>query len=279
MSDVLRLRQGLGARLRELRKDARLDGRQFSTAAGWHWSKTSRIETGKRSPSEADIAVWCEVCDASLALPDLVAALRNVEAQWTEWKRIAASGHARRQRRSVEIEGNARLQRVYAPVVLPGLLQTEAYARAVLTQCIRFLATPDDIDQAVAARMQRQQVLRRERHRFVLLADEAALYKTVGDDTVMAGQLRHLLATAFDNPRLIFGVVPLTAPFTYITTSFDLLDNRMALIETISAELTVVTVSELALYEKAWKALSAQAKYGDAARNAIESALAVRELR
>ncbi|MBO0855530.1 MAG: helix-turn-helix domain-containing protein [Nocardia sp.] len=276
VSDVLRLRQALGARLRDLRKDARLDGRQFSAAAGWHWSKTSRIETGKRTPSEADIELWCQVCDAGLALPDLVAALRNVEAQWTEWKRIAASGHTRRQQRAVEIEGQAKLQRVYAPVVLPGLLQTEAYARAVLAQCIRFLGTPDDLDDAVTARMRRQQVLDRVRHRFVLLADEAALYKTVGDDAVMAGQLRHLLDTAFDNPRLIFGVVPLTAKFTYITTSFDILDNRVALIETISAELTVVTESELALYEKAWKELSKQAVYGDGARKLITSALATR---
>jgi transcriptional regulator with XRE-family HTH domain len=277
VSDVLRLRQALGARLRELRKDARLDGRQFSTAAGWHWSKTSRIENGRRTPSEGDIATWCDVCNARLALPDLIAALRNVEAQWTEWKRVAASGHARRQQRAVEIEGQARLQRVYAPVVLPGLLQTEDYARAVLAQCIRFLGTPDDLDDAVAARMKRQQVLQQNRHRFVILADEAALYKTVGGDAVMTGQLQHLLEAAFDNPRLIFGVVPLTAPFTYITTSFDLIDNRMALIETISAELTVVTVSELGLYEKAWKALSRQAMYGDAAREAIRSALAERD--
>ncbi|MFD4403870.1 helix-turn-helix domain-containing protein [Nocardia sp. NPDC058499] len=276
MTDVLRLRQALGARLRELRRDARLDGRQFSLAAGWHWSKTSRIETGKRTPSEADIGVWCEVCDARLAKPDLVAALRNLEAQWTEWKRVTASGHARRQKRAVEIEGQARLQRVYAPVVLPGLLQTEDYARAVLAQCIRFLDTPDDLEVAVAARMQRQLVLHQIRHRFVLLADEAALYKTVGDDAVMAGQLRHLLDTAFDNPRLIFGVVPLTAEFTYITTSFDLLDNRVAMIETISAELTVVTASELALYEKAWKALSKQAAYGDRARELIAGALDAR---
>lgn len=274
MSDVLQLKQALGARLRDLRKDARLDGRQFSANAGWHWSKTSRIENGKRTPSEDDIAVWCQICDAQLAQPDLVAALRNVEAQWTEWKRVAAVGHARRQRRAVDLEGQAKLQRVYAPVVLPGLLQTEDYARAVLRQCIRFLGTADDLDDAVTARMQRQQVLHQIRHRFVFLADEAALYKTVGDAAVMAGQLQHLLDTAFDNPRLIFGIVPLNAPFTYITTSFDLIDNRMALIETISAELTVVTLSELDLYERAWNALSKQAAYGHQAQQLIEKALA-----
>lgn len=67
-----------------------------------------------------------------------------------------------------------------------------------------------------------------------------------------------------------------TAEFTYITTSFDLLDNRVAMIETISAELTVVTASELALYEKAWKALSKQAAYGDRAQELIADALDTR---
>ncbi|MGQ4619085.1 helix-turn-helix domain-containing protein [Nocardia sp. R7R-8] len=48
MSGAARAKVALGARLRELRKDAGLDGRQLSTAAGWHWSKTSRIEHGKQ---------------------------------------------------------------------------------------------------------------------------------------------------------------------------------------------------------------------------------------
>ncbi|RJO78407.1 XRE family transcriptional regulator [Nocardia panacis] len=267
-------RQVLGARLRELRKDARLDGRQFSTAAGWHWSKTSRIEHGKQSPSEDDVAVWCRVCDAELALPDLIAALRNVEAQWAEWKRITATGHARRQRRGVELEGRTRLLRVYTVVLLPGLLQTEDYARAVLTQCIRFLGTHDDLTDAVAARMERQQVLHRGNHRIATLVHESALHTVVGDPRVMADQLRRLLDVAFDNPRLIFGVVPLDAEFIYTTTSFDMFDQRMALVETISAELTVTRPSELRYYEQAWAGLHRQARYGEQAKEIVRGALA-----
>ncbi|MFI9503974.1 helix-turn-helix domain-containing protein [Nocardia sp. NPDC052566] len=266
-------RQALGARLRELRKDARLDGRQFSTAAGWHWSKTSRIEHGKQAPSEDDVAVWCRVCEAELAFPDLVATLRNVEAQWAEWKRVAATGHARRQRRGIELEGRTRLLRTYSVLLIPGLLQTEAYARAVLAQCIRFLGTRDDLEDAVAARMERQQILHRGNHRVVTLVDEAALHTAVGETATMAAQLRHLLTVGFDNPRLIFGVVPLDAPFIYTTTTFDLLDQRLALVETISAELTITTPSELRYYEHAWAALHHQARYGDQAQEMIESAL------
>ncbi|WP_225728047.1 MULTISPECIES: helix-turn-helix transcriptional regulator [unclassified Nocardia] len=266
-------RQVLGARLRELRKDARLDGRRFSTAAGWHWSKTSRIEHGKQAPSEDDVAIWCRVCDAELALPDLIAALRNVEAQWAEWKRVAATGHARRQRRGIELEGRTRLLRTYTVVLVPGLLQTEAYARAVLAQCIRFLGTHDDLAEAVAARLERQQVLRRGNHRIATLVHESALHTVVGDAGVMTEQLHRLLETAFDNPRLIFGVVPFDSEFIYTTTSFDMFDQRMVMVETISAELTVTRPSELRYYEQAWAALHRQARYGDQAKELIRSAL------
>lgn len=273
MTEVLRARAALGARLRELRKDARLDGAQFSVLAGWNKSKTSRIELGRQTPNESDLEIWCQTCQAPLALPDLLASLRNVEAQWAEWKRIAAAGHSRRQRRQVDLEGRAALQRTYAPIVLPGLLQSEDYARAVLAQCIRFLGTPDDLEDAVAARMRRKEVLRRPRHKFVLLADEAALYKTVGGSSVMAAQLQDLLDSAFELPRVLFGIVPLKAEFTYLTTSFDLFDNRLALVETVSAELTVVTASELALYERVWRSLQGQAVYGERAKAIVAAAL------
>ncbi|MEV0293199.1 helix-turn-helix transcriptional regulator [Nocardia sp. NPDC050710] len=273
MTDVLRAKQGLGARLRELRKDAHLDGRQLSQAAGWHWSKTSRIEHGKQTPSENDVAIWCRVCDAELALPDLIASLRNVEAQWAEWKRIAATGHARRQLQSVDLMARTRLLRTYSSILIPGLLQTEDYARAVLRTCIDFLGTRDDLEEAVAARMERQRALRQGPIKTMMLVDQAALLTTVGDREVVRGQLEHLLSSAFGNPRLVFGVIPTGAVFIYTTTSFDLWEHTMVQVETISAELTVTTPSELAYYEKAWAALHRQARYGDQAKALITAAL------
>ncbi|WP_308014567.1 helix-turn-helix domain-containing protein [Nocardia coffeae] len=273
MNGAARAKVALGARLRELRQDAGLDGRQLSTAAGWHWSKTSRIEHGKQMPSESDLAVWCRVCDATLALPDLVAALRNVRAQWAEWRRITAAGHTRRQQRGRELESETRELRIYNPTIVPGLLQTEPYARAVLAQCIGFLGTLDDLDTAVLARMSRQNILRTGGTRVAVLINEAALHTTLGDDEVMAGQLRHLLYVAFGNPRLHFGIVPLRAEFVYLSGSFHLFDRRQALIETASAELTITAPSELELYERLWGGLHTKAVYGDAARALIANAL------
>ncbi|WP_067647400.1 helix-turn-helix domain-containing protein [Nocardia harenae] len=276
MNGAARAKAALGARLRELRRDAGLDGRQLSTAAGWHWSKTSRIENGKQMPSEADLAAWCRVCDVPLALPDLVAALRNVRAQWSEWRRITATGHTRRQQRGREIESTARQLRIYNPTIVPGLLQTEDYARAVLAQCIGFLGTPDDLEAAVAARLERQGIVRTGGTRVAALVHEAALYTTLGNDAVTSAQLRHLLDVAFGNPRLSFAILPLTAEFVYLSGSFHLFDGRQALIETASAELSITAPGELELYERLWAGLCGHAVSGDAARALITSALAAR---
>jgi transcriptional regulator with XRE-family HTH domain len=272
VNDVARGRQALGARLRELRKDAGLNGRQLSAAAGWHWSKVSRFETGERTPSESDLATWCRICGAEYALPDLVASLRNLRAQWLEWKRVTAGGHARRQRRGVKLDTDAHAVRLYSAVLVSGLLQTEAYARAVLSTCIGFLGTFDDLDAAVAARMERGRALRRGRTKFSVLLHEPVLYTQVGDDETRDRQLRHLLEIGFGNPRLVVGIVPTNYRFVYTTTSFALYDARLALVETLSAELSVTTPSELVLYEKAWDGLRHQAAYGDDARELISRA-------
>ncbi|WP_327110757.1 helix-turn-helix domain-containing protein [Nocardia sp. NBC_01730] len=92
-SGVEQARAAFGARLREVRKAAHLSGVQLAAEAGWHSAKVSRIEHGKQTPSESDIATWCQLCDAELLLPDLRAALANIEALWQEWRRIAAAGH------------------------------------------------------------------------------------------------------------------------------------------------------------------------------------------
>ncbi|WP_169811196.1 Scr1 family TA system antitoxin-like transcriptional regulator, partial [Nocardia amamiensis] len=138
MTAVNDAKRDLGARLRELRRAARLNGQQLAGLAGWHPAKVSRVERGHQIPSEDDIRAWCELTGAVLHIPDLIASVRNVRAAYLEWQRIAASGLTRRQQQSLEIEGAARLVRGWENELVPGLLQTEPYARAVLSVCIDF---------------------------------------------------------------------------------------------------------------------------------------------
>jgi transcriptional regulator with XRE-family HTH domain len=272
MTGVEQSRQAFGARLREMRKAAHLTGVQLAADAGWHSAKVSRIEHGKQTPSDNDLAEWCRLCGAELLLPDLRASLANIEALWQEWRRIAATGHAQQQRRRIELEARASTIRNYENAVIPGLLQTEPYARAVLETCIDFVGGIDDIDRAVTARIARQRILHQGTHRISILLAEQTLYTTVGDDDVMTGQLERLI-DLMPLPRLGLGIIPRTADFLYTTTCFVLLDRRIAEVETISAGLTITQPRELAYYEKTWAALHRQARYGDAARALITDAL------
>ncbi|MGK8559478.1 helix-turn-helix domain-containing protein [Nocardia gipuzkoensis] len=276
MTNVGEARRDLGARLRGLRVAARLRGYQLAEQAGWHPAKVSRIENGTQSISEDDLAAWCRITDAESEHPDLLATVRNISAAWMEWRRIVGHGYASHQRQISGLEDRSELLRGYDPQVFHGLLQTADYARALLEAGMKFLNTSRDLDEAVAARMERQKVLRHGRHRFYLLVGEQALRTTVGDDMVMIEQLRHVL-DLMSLPRLVFGIVPADSPYFRRTTDFVLYDRRKVLVETITAESTVTQPREIALYEKVFNALTEQAVHGDMARKLITAELERRQ--
>src|SRR5262249_6170916 len=152
-------RVALGIRLRDLRRDAGLSATQLATVNGWQPSKVSKIEHGRQTPSENDLSAWCEHCAALDQLPDLIAAVRSIETQFSEWRRILRSGTKRRQEESAKTYDKARLFRIWEPAVIPGLLQTREYATEVLAVTIDFLQIPDDAEAGAAARVERQRVL------------------------------------------------------------------------------------------------------------------------
>src|SRR6202046_2842896 len=80
-----RARRELAERLREIRRDAGLTARALSAAAGWHESKTSRIESAKQAPSDADIRSWCRICGVDDRAADLIAASRTADSLYVEW--------------------------------------------------------------------------------------------------------------------------------------------------------------------------------------------------
>ncbi|MFE6859666.1 helix-turn-helix domain-containing protein [Nocardia sp. NPDC057668] len=272
MTNVRQARRDLGARLRDLRLAAHLRAYQLAEQARWSASKVSRIENGAHSLTEADLEIWCRLTGAELAYPDLRATLRNVNAAWMEWRRIVGTGHARHQGEIGGLESRTELLRSYDPQVFHGLLQTENYARAILTAAAGFLHISQDLNTAIAARMQRQAVLRQGRHRFYFLVGEQALYATVGSSEIARGQLSHLL-DAMTLPNAVIGIVPLNAKFFYRTTEFAIYDQKAVLIETITAESTITQPHEIALYERTFTTLADRAHHGRAARDLIHRAL------
>ncbi len=190
-----------------------------------------------------------------------------------EWRRALGLGTRRKQKAVSRIERAASQLRSYQPVVIPGLLQTPAYVEEVLGRMIRFYRIPDDLDEGVAARIERQHILHRGSRKFSFVIAEQALQTTVGDDSVMVGQLEHLL-TVMSLPRVALGIVPERAALDGPSINgFVMYDNRLVLVETVSAELSINQSGEIALYGRLFAQLAGQAAYGDAARRLIRAEL------
>lgn len=272
-SKVHQAREVLGHRLRDLRKDAGLTGRQLATLAGWHSSKVSKIEYGKQTPTEDDIHTWCRQCTVPEQIPDLIASVRNIEAMYLEWRQMLRVGTKRRQEASVVLEAETRLFRWYEPVLVPGILQTAEYAAAVLRRVIDFYGIPDDLEAGVASRMERQQILYKGNHRFHFIIAQQALMTSVGSTEVIVGQLDRLL-TIVSLPRVHLGIVPAAAAYRVPTNQFIMFDDRMVQVETVSAELTITQPREIALYGKSFDVLSKLAIYRQGAKELITARLA-----
>jgi transcriptional regulator with XRE-family HTH domain len=274
-SSVQRAREMLAERLRDLRLDARLSAQDLSAAAGWHKAKTSRIESAKQAPSEDDMRVWCRVCGAERDVPDLIAASRAADSMYIEWRRLNRAGMRNLQDVRRPLHERTRLYKAYCPSVIPGFLQTPGYATALLSAITVFRGTPDDVEQAVAARMNRNRILQAGSHRFALLVEETVLRYRIGDAGVMAGQLGYLL-DVMSLPSVTLGVIPSAAPDRPVwpLEQFTVFDDETVHIELLSAQVTVTAPSEITLYVRAFEQLARLAVYGAGARSLIDNALA-----
>ncbi|WP_094025797.1 helix-turn-helix domain-containing protein [Nocardia cerradoensis] len=265
-------RRALGAILRGLRRDAGMSGRQLAALAGWHESVVSKIETGDRSPTEAHLRAYCAHTGNEDQLPDLIATLRNVQAAYLEWRKVLGTGTKRRQQEAVKLAEESKLMRIFQPTIIPGILQTAEYAAAVLRRYIDFYQVPDDLDEGVSKRLERQQMLYRGDHRFHILVAEQALHTTVGTDAVVLGQLDRLLAV-IGLPRVLLGIVPAQAEVPMQTTNFVIFDERLTLVEAVTAELTITQPREIAVYGRLFAELVEQSVTGDQAREIIRRAI------
>lgn len=266
-------REAVAARLRELMQDAGLKGNELSVRCGWHAAKTSRITNAKAAPTDADIRAWCKACGAEDQVADLIATNRAVESMYQEWRRLQRNGMRTVQEQVYALNEGAAHQRVYVSNVVPGFFQTPAYATALLRTITRFQGTPDDVAEAVAARVARSRFLYEGGHRFAIVMEQAVLRHRMGTQETMAGQLRHLL-TVMPLASVSLGIIPFGAERTvWPLEAFYLFDDRRCVVETLTAEINISQPRELSDYARAFGELSKSAVYGDDARALIADAI------
>jgi len=202
------LRILLGAQLRRLREAAGISREDAGYQIRASGSKISRLELGRVSFKERDVSDLLEfygVTDAAQR-DGLIQLAReaNSPAWWQKYNDVVPDWFGV----YVGLEEAAQLIRLYEVQFVPGLLQTEDYARAVITLGAPGV-TPEEVERRVALRLGRQKVLTREvaAPRLWAVVDEAALRRPIGGREVLRAQLERLICAASE-PNVTLQVMP-----------------------------------------------------------------------
>lgn len=268
-SNVHEARNALGKRLREIRRSADFSGRQLAESLSWPPSKVSKLENGRQTPTDDDIRGWTRATASEDETEALLVALHTLEVQHAEWQRILRTGLKPRQQEHIEWDQRTQLFRAFEATVVPGLLQTAEYARSRFAEGIRRLKLPNDITEAVAARVRRQEILYRPDKRFHFVLTEAALKFRLCPPEVMLGQLDRLVSFS-QLPNVRLGIIGFETQYaTSPWHGFWMYDSERVLVETFSAALDLRQPQEIELYSDAFEQLAAVASYGRSARKII----------
>ncbi|MCL6302605.1 helix-turn-helix domain-containing protein [Streptomyces kronopolitis] len=274
-TDYQQARAALGVRLRELRisrPGGRLTGPQLAQLLGWAHSKIYKLENGKQTASTEDLRAWADATGQPEAFAELHARLQGFESQIRSWRRQLASGH-----RPVQENWNSEIARTkviysWQESIVEGMLQTADYARHIFTRYAELQNSPRDTDDAVRARLRRQELLYQPGRKFRIIMWEAALYARICPTPVHAAQLDRLIGViGLDTVEL--GIVPFSASLKIATANgFYVLDNRLAVTEDWHAELWLEDAETIALYLNVWNTLRKSAVYDAEAQNVINKA-------
>jgi transcriptional regulator with XRE-family HTH domain len=261
-------RRKLGAQLRALRTGAGLTSGSAAQLVGWHQSKVSRIETGRSGARPHDVGRLLDaygVTDA--AQRQLLMALAGSDHDggrhdwWHAYRGLLPPAY----RDFISLEAQACRVRTLETAVVPGLLQTPDYARAVTRAALA--GAPDGrVDALVQVRLARQDVLRADPPlQFSAVLDEAVLRRSVGGREVMHRQLSGLLEAAA-RPHVRLQVLPfaagehigITGPF--VVLSFPRIsDLDVVVLDHLTSSLYLERKEDLQAYVDAFTSLQGYA--------------------
>jgi transcriptional regulator with XRE-family HTH domain len=259
-------REELAQLLRQLREDAGLSGRQAAAAVGFGQSKLSKIENGLLLPSHQDADALCAAYSVTAAQREqILDQLTELRTELDSARVILRRGAYRLQQRIARIETEATIHRAFDLGAVIGLLQTREYMRQVFS---RRLSEPEQ-DKAIAARVERQQILDDQTRSFRFVMTEGALRWQAGSAGLMAAQLDHL-AQESRRPNLRIGVIPWTRPVeVFPGHEFHIYDQRLVLVGIETALATITDPADISTYADLFTELERLADFGDAARQTL----------
>jgi transcriptional regulator with XRE-family HTH domain len=195
----------LGDGLRQAIEQAGMNAEHAAHVLGWSPSKVSRLLSGKRNASEVDVAAILGMCRVTGEERDRLLALCQ-ERNTPGWLQQHGSRLPEQLVTLINHENRAVAYSDIQPMLVPGLLQTSDYARAVISRIANVPA--EEVDDRVAARLARRSLFSRERPgRFTFYLHESVLRTPVGGPAVMSEQLHYLLQMAV-RPYITLRVIP-----------------------------------------------------------------------
>jgi len=218
-------RRRLAAELRGIREDKGKSGDAVAAALKWSPSKISRYERARTGLRPREVERLLDYYQITGSRRALLLGLAEDAAQKGWWEEFADSLSEDYQQ-FIGLEHEATSIAIWHVDVVAGLLQTEAYARHIISSYSRVEpVAPGMIGRMVRVRMRRQQVLDRADLQLSVVLDESVLKRRIGDEQVMYEQLQRLALEA-DRPNLTVQILPLSARHTVFGESFVIFGFR-----------------------------------------------------
>jgi transcriptional regulator with XRE-family HTH domain len=212
-------RRRLAAELRAIRESKGKSGDVVAAALKWSPSKISRYERARTGLRPREVERLLDYYQITGARRALLLELAEDAAQKGWWEEFGDSLSEDYQQ-FIGLEHEATSIAIWHVDVVAGLLQTEAYARHIISSYSRVEPIPPGmIGRLVRVRMQRQQVLNRDGLQLSVLLDESVLHRRIGDESVMYDQLQRLALEA-DRPNFTLQILPLDTQHTVFGESF-----------------------------------------------------------
>ncbi|MBF6048561.1 helix-turn-helix domain-containing protein [Streptomyces sp. NRRL B-1677] len=269
-------RRVLGAELRALREESGHTADEMARRLGWHQTKVSRIENGRSGVRVHELESLLDLYGVTdpEAREGLVGLARDSKARmwWKPYSDVLTQRYAS----YIALETEASAKRSFETTLLPGLLQTPDYARAVI-KALAPETKPDAVDALVSVRLARQSATLRRASplRLQSVVDEAALRRTTGGSHVMTKQLHHLLE-ASEEPNVTVQVLPFASGgHLGMLGSFGILhfpirsDLDIVYTESYVSSMQFERRSDFATYSRMFDTLSASALDEAQSRNLI----------
>ncbi|MYW00888.1 helix-turn-helix transcriptional regulator [Streptomyces sp. SID3343] len=257
----------LGAALRALWKASGKEAQAVARSALMSPSKLSKIENARLTPSMTDVERILTALGVSAeARAEYTAAAREAATEIVAWRLLKRAGVHRGQQAAKALESQMSILRLFQPALIPGLLQTPEYMRAILQ---RHDLGEDILNRTIAGRIERQLVLHDAKKSLNFIVTESVLRWRILPPGMMAGQIDRIISIS-RLPHVDIRVVLLRSRQNDVPShSFVIRDDRLVTIEAAHARIDVTDARDIDLYAQKFDAFARIAVSGDDMRDIL----------